>query len=161
MRYRSLVIIGCVVLIAGCGISASPAMSVSQSASLFVIDLEGTRDSGPIIGCDDRMHALPSDTHSLESALNALLSLHESHPSGFYNALYQSRLSVDHISLKAGVATVALSGTLRLGGICDIPRVKAQLEATVRQFETVKNVVLTLNGKPLKQALDLSGKTSH
>ena len=64
---------------------------------------------------------------------------------------------MDSLSISNGVASVALSGSLKLGGECDNPRVQAQLEQTVLQFPTVTQAEITINGKPLKDALSLKG----
>jgi len=50
-----------------------------------------------------------------------------------YNALYQSDLQVNRITRTNEGINADLSGKLMLGGTCDNPRVKAQLEATLRQ----------------------------
>jgi hypothetical protein len=73
--------------------------------------------------------------------------------SGLYNALYQSKLEVDSVNLKDGKATVALKGTLTLGGVCDNPRVEAQLTETGKQFDNVKDVEVLINGKALSTYL--------
>jgi hypothetical protein len=59
------------------------------------------------------------------------------------------------VTLSAGKATIKLSGTLMLGGVCDNPRVKAQLEQTALQFSTVKDVAIFINNVTLDQALSL------
>ena len=73
--------------------------------------------------------------------------------SGLYNALYQSDIRIDRVAIVNGRAEVALSGTLRLGGVCDEPRVVAQIESTVRQFSSVSSTAITMNGLPLADAV--------
>lgn len=73
--------------------------------------------------------------------------------SGLYNALYQSNLKVAGVTLKSGKANIYLTGTLRLGGVCDSPRVKAQFDSTARQFSTVSQVQVYVNGTPLERLL--------
>ena len=48
-----------------------------------------------------------------------------------------------------GAVTVELSGSLNIGGVCDEPRVKGQIQQTVLQFPDVTGVVVLLNGEPL------------
>jgi len=72
--------------------------------------------------------------------------------------LYQSDLQLESISLENGIAVINLTGTMALGGVCDIPRVEAQLESTVLQFSTVQEVSIFVNGKPLKDVLSLKGE---
>jgi len=69
---------------------------------------------------------------------------------------YFTSLEVDGVNLRDGKAIVALKGTLTLSGVCDNPRVEAQLTETGKQFDNVKEVEVLINGKPLKDAL--SGK---
>jgi hypothetical protein len=40
-----------------------------------------------------------------------------------------------------------------VGGVCDEPRVRAQLEETALQFVTVDSVSIFVNGQPLAEAL--------
>jgi hypothetical protein len=113
------------------------------------------------IGCGDR--AVPVErpieptAAPLEAAMRELLSLRQrtDGPAGPYNALYQSELRVERVALVDGRATISLTGQLRLGGVCDSPRVKAQLEGTARQFSTVREVAVVINGRPLDEALSL------
>jgi spore germination protein GerM len=42
-----------------------------------------------------------------------------------------------------------------MGGECDTPRVQAQIEQTILQFPTVKEVVIFINGKHLSDVLSL------
>jgi hypothetical protein len=80
----------------------------------------------------------------LKAALVALLSIKNQNygQSGLYNALYQSALQVDSVSIAGGKASVYLTGTLKMGGECDNPRVQAQLEQTVLQFPTVTEAAI-------------------
>src|SRR5690606_28137946 len=73
--------------------------------------------------------------------------------SGLYNALYDSDLRVDSVTLVNGVATIRLSGTVRVGGVCDVPRIHAQLRQIALQYSTVQSVVITINGVPLEEAV--------
>jgi hypothetical protein len=95
----------------------------------------------------------------LQAALVSLLSIKDQYygQSGLYNALYQSDLQVDSITIVAGKASVYLTGTLLMGGECDIPRVQAQLEQTILQFPTVTEADIFINGKPLADVLSLKG----
>ena len=77
--------------------------------------------------------------------------------SGLYNALYQSDLQVESISLENGKAEIYLTGTMMLGGECDNPRVEAQLKQTALQFSTVQEVSIYINGKLLSEVLSLRG----
>ncbi len=50
--------------------------------------------------------------------------------SGLVNVLYQSNLTYLGGELNGSTITIWLTGQFALGGVCDIPRAKAQLEYT-------------------------------
>lgn len=128
---------------------------------IFLIAIGDEGRSGKPVGCGDSVVPvsveLPYTRAVLRAALETLLSLKTQYygQSGLYNALYQSDLRLADLSLEYGTARVYLEGTLRLGGECDIPRVKAQLEETALQFPTVTGVRVFLNGEPLEEVLSL------
>ena len=126
---------------------------------IHLIALEDSGQSGPEIGCGDSVVAVEvavSPTNApLKAALGQLLSIEDQYygQSGLYNALYQSDLTVDDVQIANRVATVRLSGSLLVGGTCDVPRVKAQLERTLLQFSTVDTASIFVNGTPLDDVL--------
>lgn len=134
----------------------------SMRVKIFMVALNDAGKLGKKIGCDDSAIAveriIPLTNSVLRAALNELLSVREQDygQSGLYNALYQSTLKVDDIALVAGKATIYLSGNVLLGGVCDNPRVDAQIKETALQFSTVKQVSVFVNKIPLEQIL--SGK---
>ena len=93
----------------------------------------------------------------LRAALNALLSVKDQFygESGLYNPLYQSNLQVGDVTIEGGQAIIHLTGTLMMGGECDIPRVEAQLTEIALQFSTVTSVAVFINDIPLKDVLSL------
>jgi hypothetical protein len=131
---------------------------------LFFVALEDNGKSGKQIGCNDSIVAvtrtIPATTAPLTAALKELFSIRERNygQAGLYNALAPANLKLDSASLIDGKATIDLSGTLELGGVCDAPRVEAQLKELALQFSTVKQVSVFLNGIPLEKAL--SGKSN-
>lgn len=132
---------------------------------IYLVALGDSGQSGQKIGCDDSLIAVEREITPtiapLRASLNELLSLREQYygQSGLYNALYQSNLQIEDIGLVNGQATIYLSGQYTLGGVCDIPRFEAQLEATALQFSTVDRVAIFLNGQAIKEALSLAGNT--
>jgi hypothetical protein len=70
-----------------------------------------------------------------------------------YNALSNSDLQVEGIDIVAGHATIALSGEVVLGGVCDLPRFRAQWEDTALQYHTIDTVSISINGRPLDEIL--------
>jgi hypothetical protein len=131
-----------------------PGPGLVDSVNIYLIS-----PGGGNVGCGDgvvsvtrRVAPTPAP---LRAALTELFALKSQTfgESGLYNALYQSDIRIDRVAIVDGRAEVALSGTLRLGGVCDQPRVVAQIEATVRQFRAVTSTAITLNGAPLADAV--------
>ena len=116
-------------------------------------------NDGGSIGCGDSVVPItveiPSTRAVLRASLDKLLGLHSQYygESGLYNALYQSNLTISDVRIDNRVASIWLSGQVVLGGVCDIPRVQAQLEQVALQFSTVDQVKIYLNGKLLQDAL--------
>jgi hypothetical protein len=135
----------------------------SITVSMYLIAVDDNGQSGPLVGCGDSVIPVqvetPTTKEVLRASLEALLSMKDQFygESGLYNALYQSDLQLDRITLENGVAEIFLTGTLMLGGVCDNPRVEAQLQSTVLQFSTIQEATIYINGKPLKEALSLQG----
>jgi Sporulation and spore germination len=136
-------------------------LPASHTVQVFLIAVDDNGKSGLPIGCGDSAVAVqvevPPTLEVLQAALVALLSIKDQFygQSGLYNALYQSDLLVESVSIVAGKASVYLTGTLLMGGECDSPRVQAQLEQTVLQFSTVTEAAIYINGKPLADVLSL------
>ena len=131
---------------------------------VFLIAMEDGGVSGPAVGCGDSavpvQLIVPRTEGVLRAALEKLLSMKDQYfgESGLYNALYQSNLSVDAVRIEDGKATIELSGTLLQGGVCDSPRIQAQLEQTALQFSTVESVAVFINGVPIEESLSLRGE---
>jgi hypothetical protein len=131
--------------------------------SIYLIAIDDNGQSGQLVGCGDSVIPVQVETtptkEVLRASMESLLAMKEQYygESGLYNALYQSDLQLESISLENGKAGVYLTGTMMLGGVCDNPRVKAQLEATALQFSTVQEVSIFINGKPLDEVLSLQG----
>jgi len=130
----------------------------TEEAQIYLVALGGGAPSGQAIGCGDELAPVTvnipladSTEGKITNALTVLFGLHDQFygESGLYNALYQSNLTVAHVGIAGGIATVDLSGQLQLGGECDDPRAEAQLRSTVLQFAGVIDVAFTLNGEPL------------
>ena len=131
--------------------------------TIYLIAINDNGQSGQLVGCGDSVIPVQVETNPtkevLRTSLEKLLALKEQFygESGLYNALYQSDLEVDRITLENGKTEIFLTGTLMLGGVCDNPRVEAQLESTVLEFSNVQEVSIFINGIPLKEALSLQG----
>ncbi len=131
--------------------------------TLYLIALEDNGASGDPVGCGDSVVGVerpiaPTDA-PLEAALAELFALRDPFygESGLYNALYQSTLAVESATVDSGLATVYLSGDMLLGGVCDAPRFKAQIEYTILALPGVEAVQVLLNNTPLDDLLSGQG----
>ncbi len=126
-----------------------------QTVKIFLIAVGDNGKSGKLIGCGDSAVAvtvpIARTQGVLRAALNSLLSIRQQYygESGLYNALYQSNLTLDKVTIENRRALIYLSGTMKLGGVCDNPRVEAQFKETALQFSTVSDVAVYVNGEPL------------
>lgn len=138
--------------------STQTSPSVTQvKVALIALDDNGAK--GKKIGCNDSVvyatRQVASTTQPLNAAFKELFSLGTNTYGGLYNVIHsmQSKqsgkpLQFDHATLENGVAKVYLTGDFGgLGGVCDDPRVPAQLEETARQFSTVQSVEVYLEGQ--------------
>jgi hypothetical protein len=147
------------VLASGAEPTATPTDALFTRTQIYLIAVGDDGQLGKEIGCDDS--AVPVEVvieptiAPLTAAINQLLALEseEYGQSGLYNALHASDLTLEGINIEEGKATIALSGDLVLGGVCDNPRVEAQLRETALQYSTVDEVEILLNGEPLDQVL--------
>ncbi len=133
--------------------------AVQQTVKIFLIALEDNGQSGILVGCGDSAVpvtvVIPRTQGVLKAALEKLLSIKEQYygESGLYNALYQSDLKLKSVTIDQGKAIIHLTGTVMLGGVCDAPRVEAQIKQTALQFSTVSDVDVFINDIPLEDVL--------
>lgn len=133
--------------------------AVQQTVKIFLIALEDNGQSGILVGCGDSAVPvtviIPRTQGVLKAALEKLLSIKEQYygESGLYNALYQSDLQLKSVTIDQGKAVIHLTGTVMLGGVCDAPRVEAQIKQTALQFSTVSDVEVFINDIPLEDVL--------
>lgn len=127
------------------------------SIALVLIGDDG--QAGTLIGCGDSLVMVPrpiTPTQApLRSALEALLTYDPTvngQPT-YTNVLRQSILTIDRVAIENGIASVDLSGTLQLSGVCDNPRMENQLVSTIKQFSTVQTAVVTINDRPLAEVV--------
>jgi hypothetical protein len=130
-----------------------------QTVKIFLVATGDNGASGKLIGCGDSLvpvtQQIVPTQGVLRAALEILLGIRQQYygQSGLYNALYQSELTIEDLRIENGKASLRLAGRLLLGGVCDNPRLEAQLVETALQFSTVQQVEIFINGKPLKDLL--------
>ena len=91
--------------------------------------------------------AAPTDS-VLHHALMTMFSLKDSGTHApLYNALAGSKLTVEKIQSTDGLTTeIWLKGETSLGGVCDGPRFKKQIESVVSRFRDPAKYKIFLNG---------------
>lgn len=125
------------------------------TAYYVLIDDGGAR--GVRFGCNDSLAGIRRSAEDavepLPAAMRALLD--GSTADGLYNALSASTLTFLSGSFDGTTVTVYLSGTISLGGTCDIPRAEAQLTQTAVASVGAIRAEVYINGTPLAEALRL------
>lgn len=121
----------------------------------YLIALAPTDAEGEQIGCDDVLVATPRTATAegvpLAAAYEVLFGTAST--DSLRNSV--EGLTVEEATLEDGIARIRLGGTLRLGGVCDHPRVEAQLRRTALQFAGVDSVAITVDGRPLEEILSM------
>lgn len=144
-----------------------------SKASLYYIDLEkfGSNTTDPqSVGCGDVAVAyeIPvgdlfattkadATTYVLAQLFDNMVfeSLKTSNPSNAkkpYNVLAGSKISIKTIKDIPGQYEVRLVGAPKIGGVCDGPRVVAQIQKTLDAVYAPSTVAVFLNDKPLAEA---------
>jgi hypothetical protein len=117
--------------------------------------------SGPRIGCGDSLVATTTApvrfTDQVGPSVGTLLAnkSRDVGMSGLINVLYQSNLTYVAGELDGSTITIWLTGQFMLGGVCDIPRAKAQLEYTAMAASGATSAQVFVNGRPIDQVLSL------
>lgn len=139
----------------------SPATSntTNSKINIYMIAENDGGKSGKLIGCGDSVVAAVREIKPTEAVLTAayqeLLSQKSRAygESGLVNSLSESNLTLESASVKDGKATINLTGNIIVAGVCDNPRIEAQLNETALQFPTVQQVEIFVSGKNLKDIL--------
>ncbi|MDQ0146832.1 hypothetical protein [Pseudarthrobacter niigatensis] len=117
--------------------------------------------SGPRIGCGDSLVATTTApvrfTDQVGPSVGTLLAnkSRDVGMSGLVNVLYQSNLSYVAGELDGSTITIWLTGQFMLGGVCDVPRAKAQLEYTAMAASGATSAQVFVNGRPIDEVLSL------
>lgn len=140
----------------------------NEMTTAFVLLAGAEAADGAIVGtpfgCDDRivLVSVPRETDSgnpLQDALTSLFAIRETNWKGYHNALASSALSVEKIQSRDGVTTeIWLKGEMKSAGTCDDPRIKAQIEATVRRLKPKFQIYLNGTEANYRCSGDLSGQ---
>ena len=169
LRRSAASLAGALLLLVGILPAAVPVAAAPDTANLYLIALGDNGQSGPLVGCGDSLVPVPgidigsqpTTEAKIAAALGKLFAIHTAYygQSGLYDPLYQANLTVDGVRLDGTRAVVHLSGTFNLRGVCDDPRVLAQIKATVLQFPGVTRADIVYRGDLLDAFL--SGRGEH
>lgn len=139
--------------------TANVALKTTE-VKVYLVALNDNGKSGRKIGCDDSLVAVTRTVQPtaapLRAALDELLKMpQEYEQAGLQLGNYWKGddLKVKSVTLKSGTATIRITGSVSVAGICDQPRITEQIEATARQFSTVKRVRVFINGVSLRTAI--------
>jgi len=167
LRRPGMCLAGALLLLAGILPAALPVAAAPDTANLYLIAIGDNGKSGPLVGCGDSLVTVPgidigsqpTTEAKIIAALNALFAIHTATygQSGLYDPLYQASLTVDSARLDGTRAVVHLSGSFNLRGVCDDPRVLAQIKATVLQFPGVTRADIVYQGDLLDAVLSGGG----
>ncbi|MGH9872627.1 MAG: GerMN domain-containing protein [Pyrinomonadaceae bacterium] len=131
----------------------------SQTINIYLVALEDDGKTGKKIGCDDSLIAvtrtIKKTATPLAAAIRELLLTPE-HPDGSPNLenFWKGRnLKLRSVSIVNHTATIRFSGELYVAGVCDEPRIESQIDATARQFPSVKKVKVFIGNRTLAEAI--------
>lgn len=135
--------------------------TASSAVSRFIsLVSENVTPSTPT-GCDvvyQQKILVPSTTLPVEATLRALLRLdpvniHKLYPG--YTTAIPAGTSVVSLKVANGVATVVLSRQLEAygGGSCNVMAIRTQIESTLKQFPSIRSVVISVEGKTPEESL--------
>jgi hypothetical protein len=129
----------------------------TREVKVYLVALNDQGKAGRKIGCDDSLvpvtRTIKATDAPLKAALQELLSLPREYEGRLSNSWWGRNLKVRSVSLRGGVATILITGQLFVGGVCDEPRIEAQIEETARQFPNVRKVKVFVNGRTLAEAI--------
>jgi hypothetical protein len=133
----------------------------SQSINIYLVAVSDNGKTGKKIGCGDSLIAvtrtIKKTAAPLTAAIRELLQTPQ-HPNvdgtpDLENFWKGRNLKVRSVSLVNRTATIQLSGVVSVAGVCDEPRIASQIDATARQFPTVKRVKVFIGNKTLAAAI--------
>ena len=129
--------------------------------TIYYVAVDDNGVSGPRIGCGDSLVATTTApvrfTDQVRPSIETLLANKKRDVglSGLVNVLYQSNLAYLGGELNGSTISIWLSGQFMLGGVCDIPRAKAQLEYTAMAASGATSAMVYVNGRPIDEVLSL------
>ena len=147
--------------------ASSPAAAVRE-ATVYWVSLAGSGHDGvEFPGCGDQLveTTVPAQgsgevgsTERVEAGIQALLGDGEyEHSDGLVNALYQSDLTLQDVTIEGDTVVVELSGQPISSGTCDDPRIISQLEYTAATNAGAYTARVLVDGTPIQEYLSQKG----
>jgi spore germination protein GerM len=140
--------------------SSLAAASKTDKVKIYLVAVGDEGKMGRKIGCGDSLvpvtREIKATSSPLKAALTELLSLPKEYAgnSSLNNFWVGRNLRIKSVSISRGTATIRITGEGPfVAGICDEPRITEQIEATAKQFPTVKRVKVFVNGRTLADAI--------
>lgn len=126
----------------------------------YYVLLDDGGAGGVRFGCNDSLagvrRTVAGSAEPLANAMRALLDGAAEPTPGLYNSLSGSTLTFLSGTFDGTAVTVYLSGSVRPAGVCDIPRIEAQLTQTAVASVGAIRAEVYVNGVRLVEALRLS-----
>lgn len=139
-----------------CAAPLPPQSPTTTVAIALLVDAGNPAYSGKLVGCDKVVlvpRTVSQTTDPLTAAMQVLFARQDpwrpwdNVPGNFLST--QRNLEFDRAVLYGGVAQIMLTGGLGpLGGACDDPRTRDEIEQTALQVPGVSAVEIFLNGQP-------------
>ncbi|XAS67310.1 GerMN domain-containing protein [Micrococcaceae bacterium Sec5.7] len=135
---------------------------MTPGTAVYYVALDDGGGSGVRFGCNDSLVAVHSTGRAtgepLQMALQRLLgggTDPEAQAAGLYNALAGSTLKFVSGYFNGTTVVVNLTGAVQPGGVCDIPRMEAQLTQTAVTAVGAVRAEIYIDGVRLAEVLSL------
>ncbi|MBA2731512.1 MAG: GerMN domain-containing protein [Acidobacteria bacterium] len=129
----------------------------TQEVKVYLVALNDAGKSGKKIGCDDSLVAVTRTIKAtgtpLKAALRELVAGASERDGELGNYVFGPNLRVKSVSISRGTATIRFSGQISVAGVCDMPRITEQIDATAKQFPNVKRVRVFVGKRTLSDAI--------
>lgn len=132
-------------------------LTTEQAILVYYINKD---ENGPF-GCGEalwyiktRQPKSSSVENDIRYALTTILSYHSEMIGTLYNPGYASNLAVNNVMVSGDSLVVSLTGTYeRTKDHCDGRRLIDQLRQTIKQFKSINNIQITINGTPIADVI--------
>jgi Aspartic acid proteinase inhibitor/Sporulation and spore germination len=135
----------------------TPSVSSGREVKVYLVALDDNGRRGRKVGCNDSLvpvtRTVSANAVPLKAAVEELLAVPREYEGGLGNYWFGENLRVQSATVRAGVATIRLSGNVYIAGVCDAPRIEGQIRETARQFRGVRSVKVFVGGRRLADVL--------